>query len=371
VLLGAARPLPAELNASVRLSALASLANSGGTASLFGLGRSILDLRAAGNRNVQGVLQLESFLSRGVYLYIPRAYVQVRLPGFRLMIGKHRVSWGEGFYFNAGDVIFGSLSPTLQGLGTGTARDQTDWLLEAYLPLGQFSYLEGVVLPYLGEGVESGFALRPVAGLGLTEDLERLLDPVRLERLTAGGRAVTRLGDTKLEAGYLYHGRSFTHRPYVSLQGHLLVNWHLSASLAVPARDPAWRETADSLAVSAGLYHIASLPFADSISLRLEAGIRPAGAWQAADLGADSAGYGLLLFPEIVAAASPTVSLELRSVVSPVDASAFLQGGASWNVYQGLTLFGYLTAMAGEGGDLFAWNRDGSQSLNLGLEYIY
>ena len=373
---GAAVPPPAraELNPSVQLLALAGLFNQDGEPFLSSVARARLNLESAGDRTVQGFLQLQALAGDGLLLEVPRAYVRVRLPGFRLMVGRNRVTWGEGFYFNAGDVLFGSMDPSLQGLGLGSSRDQTDWLLEAYVPLGPFSFLEGVVLPYGGGVGAGGSTLGGVVGAGLATgegDLATALAPVHLDRVAAGARAVGRLGNTKLEGGALWHGEEAEVRPYASLQGHLLADWHLSTSLAVPTSGADPQTVRESLAVSAGLFHMSRPWGVESLSLRLEAGLRPFGEWAETPVPVPPAAFGLLLFPEAVLALSSTVSLQARAVLSPVDGSAYGQAGASWNLTQGLTLLGYLGAMAGDADDLFGWDQPGGVALNLGLEYIF
>ena len=42
----------------------------------------------------------------------------------------------------------------------------------------------------------------------------------------------------------------------------------------------------------------------------------------------------------------------------------------SWNVYQGLKLFGYAAAMAGDWDDLYGWEQ-GGPGLTLGAEFTY
>ena len=369
-------PAGAELKASVQLLALSGLYGQDGEAWLSRVARARLNLESAGDRTVQGFLQLQALAGDGLALEVPRAYVRVRLPGFRVMVGRNRVTWGEGFYFNAGDVLFGSLDPSLQGLGLGGSRDQTDWLLEAYVPLGRFSFLEGVVLPYGGGVGTGGSTLGGVIGSGLASgaDLSAALAagaPGRCGRRGAGGGPA---GEHQAGGGRPLARGEGEVRPYASLQGHLLADWHLSASLAVPASGAEAGAVRESLAVSAGLFHLSSPAGVESLSLRLEAGLRPFGVWEEtprAALSDPPPAYGLLLFPEAVLALSPTLSLQARAVLSPVDGSAFTQAGVSWNTTQGLTLLGLLGAMAGDADDLFGWEQPGGVAVNLGLEYIY
>ena len=135
----------------------------------------------------------------------------------------------------------------------------------------------------------------------------------------------------------------------------------------------------------------------ETLAGRLEALVLPGGAWSRApgglapiSLPAPSASgpgylrpdaaavdatfasrYGLYLFPELDYAPTPTVALQLRSIVSPVDASATLIAGASWNVYQGLTLHAYLYGMAGADDATYGWNQPGGIGGALGAELVF
>jgi len=78
-----------------------------------------------------------------------------------------------------------------------------------------------------------------------------------------------------------------------------------------------------------------------------------------------------LLYPEVSWGITDTVSTFIRSVVSPVDLSAFTTLGASWNVYEGLDVIGYFSFQAGEAGDLYGWSKPGWLAASAGLRYIY
>jgi hypothetical protein len=378
VLLLPASPVPAgaDTAASVEITGYGMLARAGGEALLAALLKARLSLRSEGNPNVRGELMLDGWIGDGAALDIPRAYIKVRLPGLRLTLGKTRLSWGQGFVFNAGDVIFGSLDPIASDLSAEELRDETAWLAALYVPLGSFSFLEGVLLPY------------GPASVGLAADLAAVLAPVAAEQLAGGVRGVFKLGSAQLEAGYYASGREGEHRPYLALQGHLLVDYQLAAALHVPLAEPPRREASQWLVLSAGLFHLALLPGGRSIAARLEAAVHPAGLWQeAAGTAALAVGtpgaprYGLYLYPELVFGLSDTLALQLRALISPVDGSALALAGPSWGVYQGLTLFAYVSAMLGDADDLYRWDADPSAAppgmalpslaLILGAEYIY
>lgn len=363
-----ALPAAAEVGAAVTLSGYATLARLGEEAAVSALLKSRLDLQSRGNQNVRGQLQLDGWVGEEAALDIPRAWLRVRLPGLRLTMGKTRLSWGDGFVFNAGDVLFGSLDPLAGDLSAAALRDQTAWLLAVYLPLGPFSFLEAAALPY---GVP--------AGPGLADDLAGLLAPRTFSQLAGGAglRGVFKAGGLKLESGWYADWAANAHKPYIGLQGHLLADWNLSAVLAIPLDDPQWAEAGQWLAVTAGLFHLSRLGGDRSLSLRLEGALAPGARWSEASgaeaLAAGQPGaprYGLLLFPEAVLALSSTLSLQARALLSPVDGSGLALLGAAWSPYQGLTLSAYVSAMAGDGNDLYAWDY-GGPALTVGAEFVF
>jgi len=368
LLAASAQPAAAELGSSVTLSGYVTLARLGGEAAVSALLKSRLDLQSRGNDNVRGQLQLDGWVGEEAALDVPRAWLRVRLPWLRITMGKTRLSWGDGFVFNAGDVLFGSLDPLAGDLSAAALRDQTAWLLAAYFPLGPFSFLEAAALPY---GVP--------ASPGLAADLAGLLAPRTFAQLAGGAglRGVFKAGGLKLESGWYADWAAKAHKPYLSLQGHLLADWNLSAVLAIPIDDPQWADAGQWLAVTAGLFHLSRLGGDRSLSLRLEGALRPGARWSEASgaeaLAAGDPGaplYGLLLFPEAALALSATLSLQARALLSPVDGSGLALLGAAWSPYQGLTLSAYASAMAGDGNDLYAWDY-GGPALTLGAEFVF
>lgn len=291
---------------------------------------------------------------------LQKAWVKARLDAVRLTIGKTRLSWGEGALFNAGNVIFGD---TAVDLSAEDLRDDNAWLAAANLPLGDFSFLEAVVLPPVLSAEGGG-----------------------PENSSFGGRAYTRLGGVKMEAGYLRSGESVdravpaAHEPYFSLQGNAWADWHLSSSASV--RGTALAPSAEDWTISSGLYRQWSVPAADdgsgdsvlgTFALRLEASIRPDGSWTAETIQAAPAGptalaggatsldspYALLLYPELSWRAD-TVLLLARSLVSPMDLSALSAVSVQWAPLEGLRLIGSVAVQSGQADDLFSWDRPGA-----------
>jgi len=353
--------LGAEVTSSVTITGYTSVLFSGDPedpAVVAAVLKSSLNLDSVGNKNVKACFQLDSWIADSFSFDVPRAYLKVRFPWFRLTLGKTRVSWGDGFVFNAGDVVFHSMGVISGDLSAETLRNETGWLGAMYLPLGAFSFLEAVVFPY---------PLPDPAGT-FSEDLSFLAGTVSLHELSGGVRSAFKLGATTLESGYFASGREAEHRPYISLHGHMLVDWNLSASMAIPMFAPQWRRWDEWLAISAGLFHFADLGGSASLSFRLEAAIRPGSGWSETAGGVD---YGIFLFPEIAFSPSDTLSLKLRTLLSPVDLSALIVAGVSWNIYQGLDLFNYLSLMAGDSDDLYSWGGYAGRSWTAGLEFVY
>ncbi|MEA1910870.1 MAG: hypothetical protein U9N32_04225 [Spirochaetota bacterium] len=75
-----------------------------------------------------------------------------------------------------------------------------------------------------------------------------------------------------------------------------------------------------------------------------------------------------------------TINLSLRSIVSPIDFSAQITSGFSWNVFEGYNLLAYTTVNAGDGDDTFSWEKSNwisgvdsidGMSVMVGVSFIY
>ncbi len=298
---------------------------------------------------------------------LKRAYIKARFPSFRLTAGKTRLGWGDGFVFNSGDVIFGSTSPYVD-LTAAEVRTETKWLTAVNIPLGRFSFFEALVVPPPSD----------LLGGRIAGDITAT---------SGGGRLYTRIGNTKLEAGYMFRGDEDepVHRPYIGLQGNFGPDWYLAGSVALPALNGDIESTVEeSFNISFGLFHLQQLNRVQSLSMRLEGLVLPLQEWEEtrAQTPEEIPTYGILLYPELTYIPDDTLQVSLRSVVSPVDLSAQMTAGVSWNVLQGFTLNGYTTVNLGEASDTFAWDRDtdlwrpeadyiNGIAVTAGFEYIY
>ena len=258
-----------------------------------------------------------------------KAYFKARFPSFRLTAGKTRLSWGDGMLFNAGDVLYGSNSTSVS-LTQAELRSTTNWLASINYPLGFFSFAEAVVMP------------------SETHDPSDML---------FGARYYTTVKDIKVELGYVSKNPAATvrvHKPYISLQGNLGFDWYLSSSVAIPVAGDIAQESGESWMISAGIFHLVSMPRDRSLTLRLEILARPLGTWKTGPVTDETA--AILLYPELGFTYSPSLSFSLRSIISPLDISAMSSLGLSWNVFDAFSITGNLTLCTGNDGDLFAWS---------------
>ena len=319
----------------------------------LGTGKASLSIRSPRDPQVLGQTELE-FYPLDLYggaapgsvpvVSVKKAYVRARFPGVKMTLGKTRLVWGQGSVFNAGDILFGSLNPVLD-LTQSELRSDTAWLTAANIPLGNFAFVEGVVLPPALNPSEAG---------------------APLERASGGGRFYFLAGGIKFEGGYLYKGEVKVegdapgHRPYVSLQGNLGPDWYLSSSLAVPTEsqkeesgaEEDWKE---SWIISFGLFHMQEINRNNTLNLRLESLWLPYQNWE--DRDARDTIYGFYLYPELTWTTASDTYYSLQSVISPLDGSAMITGGAGWTIYQGFTLTAYLTLMTGDETSTFARDR--------------
>lgn len=318
-----------------------------------GIGIASIIINQKDNKNVKSQIKLSAVMpdptgTDPVYFDISRAYVKFRFPKIRAVIGKAPFSWGEGLVFNAGDVIFGG-SALNTNLMQSEFLDTATWLTTLYYPLGDFSFLESI-------------AIAP----------DIMSDSIEITM--GGGRMVTKLGKTKLESGYIYDGPEDAHKPYITLQGNLYLDWHLSATGALPTGNALSDSFADSLVITAGIYSLARIGYDGTLNYRLEAMVKPYEKWNAYSAGTESEVYGIYLCPELSYSFNSGMALMLRGFVSPVDLSAVAIPGFSWNVFQGFNLIGFAAFYIGDPDDTYAWEPEtgaGGFSLLAGVSVTY
>ena len=348
---------------TVKITALAGAAKLNDDIGISAFVQSSLIVKSSGNKNVRGYFELSSLVTDTVSFDIPRAYIKVRLPWFRVTAGKNRVSWGEGFLFNAGDVIFEGAG-LMQNLSYDELRTETAWLADIYIPLGLFSYAETVALPFPAASGASGTPI-------VSWDLGRY-----------GGRIVAGFAGIKLEAGGIY-SKAET-KPYISLEGHLFADLYADCSIDLP--ESVWNSAdsgggldnltaaaKDSLTVTAGFFRQYNVEPYGLLTVRSEAKILPYGEWEGEknSLSGFDPGYGIFIYPEVIYSPDSTLSFSIRSLVSPVDLSGMIFLSSRWNIYQGLNILTQGAVQFGEASDIWGWDRNGSLSCALGFEYRY
>lgn len=390
----------AESITTVKLEMFDSVQRSSDASWLHsGAGSASIKIDQTGNRNVRSQFELTAAIlpnTTGIdsLQSISRAYGKFRFESFRGVIGKAPFSWGEGLIFNAADEIFG------RGTGANLMQqefeDPSAWITSFSRYFGPFSFLEVLVNPGLltvptGDGQDGGdLGILSAAGNAQASGLEET---------RAGFRIVTKPGGIKLEGGYLFDGRDGTtgtpsatalqtgdyyHRLYLSLQGNLWLDWHLSGSLELP--DPG--HLADSAPealwkgqlYTAGVYSIFPVGYDDTLSFRAETRLHPAARWSQ-NHSTDYPAYGIFNYGEVSYDFGGGFSVLGRALLNPIDLSARITPGFSWNLFQGFTLLGFATVQTGEPLDTYAWEAENTEgnpaaasyglAIQLGCSIIY
>ncbi len=342
-----------------------------------GAGLATLRFDQMENRNVRSQFEISALISPSIttegttsvsaILDVGTAYAKFRFSSLRGIVGKAPFSWGEGLIFNVADEIFGSSITT--NLMQSSFDDSTAWITGITYYTGPFSFVEFLVNP--GPSVLTD----PSTG-----------SPGALEETRLGGRFVAKPFGLKLEGGYLFDGRDGTassaalregdwyHRPYLSLQGNLVVDWHLSASLELPDGESRpenrWSAIHEGMLYTAGLYSVIPVGYDDTFSFRAESRLYPAGLWKE-DHAAENPRYGLYGYGECSWDFGGGLNILLRGLVNPIDLSARITPGVSWNIFQGFTLLSFLTVQTGEVGDSYPREAgEGSKPASPGFSFL-
>ena len=323
-------------------------------------GQTGLKFQNKGSRAIRGELSLE-FIEMGSALLPSLKKLYIR-PGFGdvlVSVGKTRSTWGAGFAFNAGDIIFGSDSVTFD-ITAADPRTETAWLTSAEVPLGDFSFFELIILP---------------GQMDLTDPDNPTVPTV--DKTSAGGRVSFEAGDFNVQGGYLYRGDliaglgSSGHRAFISFEGISPMDWHLSTSTATDTDSLNQDTLENSWKISGGASRDHFMGEYDDISLgwRIEFLVKPFCEWEESDT--TGVEYGLYLFPSVNLVPQGNLVYSLSSIISPLDLSAHTTFGVSWNIYEELTLLGYASVQTGEAGDVFNLDNPVGLSFSLGGRYVY
>ena len=357
MVLGALASLGAEPRVGVELSFINPIVRGDGWDEwLYAqTGSAEISLLATESNRVRGGVELE--LQRPIVnerdseqlsVVLQRLYLRPSVGDLLFSVGKTRTTWGTGIAFNAGDIVFGSLSPSFD-VTSSEPRGETEWLTNVEIPIGFFSFVEVlVVAPHGGD------------------------EHVRNSSL--GTRVSLELGPLTTQLGYLYRGGPVAgiegegHRVFVSIDGYKPLNWSVAASCSTPLEEISTSVVRDTTQVSFALSYDHTVFYDQSVTWRVEGVIAPWGEFSARD---EAVTYGVYLYPTLTYTPRSQLSFSVSSIVSPVDISALCSTGVRWNLYEELILESYLVAQIGENGDTFGYDRTGGMALQLGTHYTY
>ncbi len=274
-------PLFADISPSARIEAQTTLPSlSGdGIADFVGIARISLD--SSKNDAVKGKVAFAITEGAASAITLEQAWLRTRFPWFtensslRLTAGKAPVSWGRGFLFNAADPVFGAV-PAIDAFGSGEYRTATDWLAGAYVPFGDFSFAEILLIPGNSVVTTTGTTKSAAGGvrmfatpaLGVLHSIEinyLAREPVQSSTTDSGSGI----------AGGIASGiaSGSAHTLSLCADGSLYFDWYAAASVALPHNAlsdlPPEADDAKPL-ISAGLFKLFAPPLIQSLSLRAE-----------------------------------------------------------------------------------------------------
>lgn len=355
--------LYAEVDLDASLSGLLFLSkNSEDKLTSSGLAKGNLTVKSKGNKYVKSQLTLDFLSYRGVAkVDIAKAWVKFRYPILRATLGKNRITWGEGAAFNAGDVIFDDyIAPSESeaeaiDLTADELKSINRTMALISIPIGKFTFAEVIYLPY---DFLSDTELLAAVGGTVPEDRE-------LGVHSAGGRFLTKIKGIKIETGYIYNGSISTHKPYLSFNGTLGLDYHLSSSVNIKHEEFSFNNWKESLKLSCGLFYLIDLENDKTLTLRLESMVKPYGVWEVSEIDIEKREYGVLLYPEIFFIPNDEFSLFLRSIISPIDLSSRSTFGVNWKTYQGFSIGSFLSLDLGERDDIYSFENIGGLNLTI------
>lgn len=262
-------PLFADISPSARIEAQTTLPSlSGdGIADFVGIARISLD--SSKNDAVKGKVAFAITEGAASAITLEQAWLRTRFPWFtensslRLTAGKAPVSWGRGFLFNAADPVFGAV-PAIDAFGSGEYRTATDWLAGAYVPFGDFSFAELLLMPGNSVVTMTGTTKSGAAGVRVfATPALGVLHSIEINYLAreSGHSSATGI------AGGSAHTLS------LCADGSLYFDWYAAASVALPHNalsdfPPEANDTKPL--ISAGVFKVFSPPLIQSLSLRAE-----------------------------------------------------------------------------------------------------
>ncbi len=354
-------PISAEVRIGINTEFYNSLFSLTGIEDIWGYtltGNAALSFKNKGSRVLRGEISLD-FTEAGQNLIpsLRKLYIRPDFGDIRVSVGKTRSTWGAGFAFNAGDLIFGSDSVNFD-TKADDPRTETAWLTNIEFPLGDFSFLEIITLP---------------GNIDFTDPSNPVIPT--LEKTSAGARISFEAGDFNIQTGYLYRGDliaglgSKGHEAFISLEGISPVNWHLSTSAANGIENYSGEMIKESWMITGGCSwdHLLGKTRDLTLSWQIEFIARPFHSFE----NDHSGDYAIYIYPSVTYIPGGTAAYSISSIISPVDSSANTTLGVSWNIYEELTLLGYYSIQTGKNDDTFNLNKAGGMSCTIGGRYSY
>ncbi len=326
-------PLFAEFNLTTEVSLNHNILLTEDTDPLyFESGNVLINLDSVGFKNVKtdmGVNLTFNSNSPNPSFSLDHLTIKARFPSFRLTFGKTRLDWGEGNLFNAGNVLFNSTSYSVPLLNDSVILER-EWLGAVTIPLSSFSFLEGaIILPDDGD----------VMGL------------------KGGIRYYSSEGSVKIDTGISAGGGNIT--PHLSIMGNIGIDASISTSFGLPVNSEALPVFKESWNITGTLFHIFSFMSQDTLSVRIEILYAPY---------ASGEELPLFLYPSLQYGFSNGISLYAQSIVSPIDLSASISLGGSWNIFEGLTINSFMQTAIGDDDDVFTY---GNVAFSIGLISLF
>ncbi|NIZ47638.1 hypothetical protein PVA44_06920 (plasmid) [Entomospira nematocerorum] len=283
---------------------------------------------------------------------------------FRMTLGKAPITWGRGYYYNTGDLFFSASSSGIT-LSSDNFRDNARWLLNFYIPLGRFSYIE--VVGATGSGAGSIVSIDNTTG----SVTPMQGDSFHYRNLAGGIRAQFQWLGVQTELATAYLGEKESLRHALTLSGGIAqtLDWYLGARYDWnPQQQIATKEKFE---LSMGF----SLPWTfqnrQRLTVALESIIRPFGKWQRyADAGVED--YGAEIFAQLTYQPISIMSLTTRVVFSPVDLSSYIFGEVAFYPIQDLSIFLGVGAQVGSSEPaIFQQSNPNSISVYLRSTYTF
>lgn len=293
-----------------------------------------------------------------------RAFIRANLhENFRLTVGKIPTSWGEGSYYNTGDLLYSSSANAgFMDLREDTIRDNARWLTNFYVPFNQYGFIEAL------------YAAPNTSLKNLTTDPGSF----DIADSAGGGRILFKAGDAQIQTGVMYDGSRDTVGMSFNVSGGIadFVDVYFGTRFEVDPSNPNTEDIAYSNEYSLGF----SLPYTFTsgqfLSVKLETVFRPWRYWKSTnntmtDRDTEAGDqYGNEIFFEVLYTPVILFTWMNRVIIQPIDGSAQFFTSFIFNPIQDLSIYMQLLAEAGSPNDKYSYANDGGVYVGLGLKYV-